>query len=285
MTYFLNFRGGSIGGPVVDPYLLMGDGTTSPPSVAPVEWPLVPSVVAGKDILFVAHGFNVPYAYGACSLGRLEQYLNLADPGLFIGVLWPGDAWIPVVDYPFEGDVATQCGRKLADFCNTQCRQAASLSFASHSLGGRLILEAIAGLETDAEVACIAAGAINNDCLDTEYSGSTKQANRIYALASENDRVLKYAFAIGDPFADLLHDDHTPFELAFGTRGPAVPIPDKVQRPWQITQQVYDHGDYLPSGNIPAPPPPAPPDVEKWTRVADFMKRAFLGQTETWPGG
>lgn len=281
MTYYLNFRGSSIAGPVVDPYLLKGDGTTSPPSVAPVEWPLVPSVVAGKDILFLAHGFNVQYEYGARSLGLLEQYLQLPEPGLFVGILWPGDAWVPVIDYPFEGDVAIECGERLAAFCNTWCRQANSLSFASHSLGARVILAATDGIDGSAKIGCLTAGAINDDCLTAEYAGSAGKMNAIFGLASTSDHVLKLAYPLGDPIADLLHDDHTPFESALGYRGPATPFPENVQMPWQITQQSYDHSDYLPPGAV---PPPVLPDRPLWMQVADFMKRAFLGQTQTWPG-
>ena len=281
MTYFLNFRGSSIAGPVVDPYLLKGDGTTSPPSLATVEWPLVPSVVAGKDILFVAHGFNVQYEYGACSLGRLEQYLQLPESCLFIGILWPGDAWVPVIDYPMEGDVASDCGGRLAAFCNSWCPQASSLSFASHSLGARLILEAIGEIDRSAKLTCLTAGAVNDDCLSAEFAGSAGNTRAIFGLASTNDRVLSLAYPLGDPIADLLHDDHTPFESALGYKGPTAPFPANVQMPWQITRQSYDHSDYLPPGDVP-PPPPAP-GVADWTRVADFIKRAFLNQPQIWP--
>jgi hypothetical protein len=281
MTLFLNFRSSAVAGPVAGPYLLEGDGAASPPSVAVVDWARVPSIIAGKNLLFVAHGFNVNYQQGAYSLGTLGQHLAFDSPNLFIGILWPGDAWIPVIDYPFEGNVAIECGRRLAEFCETWCAQAQSISFASHSLGARVILEAIADLRGTARLACVTAGAVNRDCFDAEYSGIMDYVREIRCLSSHRDNVLKLAFPIGDPFADLLHDDHTPFRAALGYDGPSTPTPGEVLLPWQISdQQAYAHGDYLPSANA---APPAPGQPPKWTRVSAFVKNAFLNLPQTWP--
>jgi|SRR5579871_1328494 len=277
MTYFLNFRARTVGGPVnPNPQLYQSSEDATNPG-----WALVPdtqyrSLFAGKSVLFVAHGFNVTQANGLVSLGMLGQYLKLPSPYLFVGVLWPGDSVIPIVDYPFEGGVAIDCGQRLATFCNTALGSAQSISFASHSLGARLVLEAVVHLKRKAKSMCLAAGAINNDCLSTQYAAATKNVEQVSLLASQEDYVLKVAFAAGDPFADLLNDDHTPFETALGLKGPATPAPPQVTLPWQISdsgaQGDYGHSDYL---------PPSAPD--KWPRVADFMKRALLGQPQAWP--
>src|ERR1700688_3332822 len=144
MTYFLNFRTQGVGGAVVDPYLLECDGTAVPPALSVVPWEQVPSLIAGKNLFFVAHGLSASYQNGARSLGWLDRYLDLDLPNLFIGLLWPGDSGLPIVDYPFEGDVALDCGKRLATFCNGWCVGAHSLSFLSHSLGARLVLQAVA---------------------------------------------------------------------------------------------------------------------------------------------
>ena len=281
MTYFLNFRSRGVGGPVVDPYLLEGDGTAAPPALSVISWAQVPSIVAGKNLLFATHGFNVPYQDGACSLGLLDRYLNLAAPDLFIGMLWPGDAWLPIVDYPFEGGVAEDCGKRLATFCNEWCARAQSLSFLSHSLGARFVLEGITHLDREAQSVCLTAPAINRDCLTTNYSGAAGNSALISILASHEDVVLKIAYSLGDPFADLLHDDHTPFQPALGSGGPPTPAAQPIQYPWQIPDgDDYGHHDYLPPNKaIALPPPPG----TKWPRAADFMKRAFFGQPQTWP--
>lgn len=281
MTYFLNFRTQSVGGPAIDPYLLEGDGTATPPSLTVVPWVQVPSIFAGKRLLFATHGFNVSYQDGACSLGLLDQYLNLDPPDCFIGMLWPGDCWLPVVDYPFEGDVALDCGKRLADFCNGWCAGAQRISFVSHSLGARMVLEAITHMNRKAESVCLTAAAINRDCLITQYAEAASNSSLISVLASHCDDVLKVAFAIGDPFAELLHDDHTPFQAALGYDGPPTQSPQPVQRPWQIPDEYdYGHHDYLPPGQlIPLPPPPD----TRWPRAANFMKQAFLEQRQIWP--
>lgn len=281
MTYFLNFRAQGVGGAVIDPYLLEGDGTTDPPVFSVVPWPQVPSIVAGRNLLFATHGFNVSYQDGACSLGLLDRYLSLASPNLFIGLLWPGDAWLPIVDYPFEGSVALDCGGRLAAFCNSWCASAQSLSFLSHSLGVRLVLEAITHLGSKAQSVCLTAAAIDRDCLTTEYSEATANSEQISILASHEDYILKIAFRVGDPFDDLLNDDHTPFQAALGYDGPPLPAPPPVRYPWQIPDaDDFGHHDYLPPDQMIAlPPPPG----TKWAQAADFMKRAFFGQPQSWP--
>src|SRR5262249_1713151 len=104
--------------------------------------------------------------------------------GTFIGVLWPGDSVIPIVDYPFEGEVAIDCGKRLAEFCNLSCASAQSLSFASHSLGARLVLQAVTRLNRKVQSICLAAAAINRDCLVTEYAAAAQNCAHISLLAS-----------------------------------------------------------------------------------------------------
>src|SRR5947207_12284641 len=117
MTLYLNFRSQPVGGSVVDPYLLQGDGTASPLALQIVDRAQLGALVAGKNLLFFAHGFNVSYEQGARSISQLEPDLGMTAQDLFIGILWPGDYWLPVVNYPFEGDVSIDCGKRLAQFC------------------------------------------------------------------------------------------------------------------------------------------------------------------------
>jgi hypothetical protein len=282
MTLYLNFRSHSVGGTVVDPYVLEGDGTASPPALQAVDWNRVAARVAGKDVLFCVHGFNVSYEHGARSLGQLESCLGLGNSDVFFGVLWPGDYWLPVVNYPFEGAVSMDCGRRLAACCARWFAAAQSLCFASHSLGARLALEAIENLGRPARAVCLTAAAINQDCLQTEYAQAAANASQVSILASHKDLVLKIAFRIGDPIADLLHDDHRQFEQALGYGGPPVPAAPPIAAPWQIPDDDhYAHSDYLPPGdaiqNAQAIPQP------KWVRAANFIARAFHGQPQVWP--
>jgi esterase/lipase superfamily enzyme len=244
-----------------------------------VSWAQLPSLVVQKNILFGVHGFNVSYQRGANTYAALEPQLGLAAADVFFGVLWPGDYWLPVVNYPFEGSVAVDCGRRLASFCTRWLAQAHSISFVSHSLGARLVLEAVKNLDGRARSVCLTAAAINRDCLATEYAEASSKSDGISLLASHRDLVLKIAFRVGDPISNLLDGDHNPFESALGYDGPATPAPAVVAHPWQIQDGAdYGHDDYLPSGDA---PPPAPPG--KWILPADFMANAFRGQTQRWP--
>ncbi len=279
MTLYLSFRERDVGGAVAGPRLLAGDGTASPPALRIVGEAEIASLVAGRNLLFAVHGFNVSGAYGARSPGQLEPRLGLsAALDRFIGVLWPGDFWLPVVNYPFEGEVSMDCGRRLADFCRRRFGQAQSFSFVSHSLGARLVLEAVEHLDRRARAVCLTAAAINRDALATEYAAATANAAAISLLASHADLVLRLAFRVGDPIADLLHDDHEFFERALGYDGPPVPAMPPISQPWQIPDALdYGHGDYLPPGDAVANP------AAKWAAAADFMARAFRGQNQIWP--
>ena len=281
MAYFLSFRTQDVGGPIIDPIVLHGDGCATAPKwdiVSPADWQ---ALIDARDIVFVTHGFNVSQTSGAYSLEWLSRNVSLIPATVFVGMLWPGDAWIPVVDYPFEGGVATDCGSRLAQFCDKRCGAANSLSFFSHSLGARVVLEAVAHIARKARVVCVAAGAVNRDCLNMEYWDASMNASSISVLASREDYVLKLAFALGDPVADLLHDDHTPFQAALGATGPKLPAPPNATFPWQIPDiEKYGHGDYLPPGQ-PVTPPASTSD--KWFNVATFLSRALAGSAQTWP--
>src|SRR5262249_42570014 len=57
--------------------------------------------------------FNVSYAAAVPLLTALERTLHLGPRFLFVGVLWPGDWWVPAINYPAEADDAVRCGERL----------------------------------------------------------------------------------------------------------------------------------------------------------------------------
>lgn len=282
MTLYLSFRSHGVGGAVVDPFALEGEGTADPPRLIARSADQIGAVVAGKHVLFGVHGFNVSQEHGERSLGQLEPHLALGASDAFFGVLWPGDYWLPVVNYPFEGGVSMDCGRRLAAFCRTTLSRAQSISFISHSLGARLVLEAVKNLDRPARTVCLTAPAVNRECLAGEYAAATANATAISILASHRDLVLKVAFRIGDPIANLLHEDHAFFETALGYDGPPTPAAPPIGTPWQIPDPAgYGHGDYLPPGDHVEPAQAVA--AARWSRSASFMSRAFHGQPQTWP--
>jgi Alpha/beta hydrolase of unknown function (DUF900) len=279
MTIFMNLRQQPAGGGIKKPDFFQATAGVANKNDPLAEAAFV-TCAGGRDILFATHGFNVKQKEGVNSLGRLEAILALPPTALFVGVLWPGDFWIPVVNYPFEGQDAKQCGRLVADFCNRKLGTARSFSFVSHSLGARVVLEAAENLDRKAQSVCVTAGAVDDNCLTGEYAAALDNAEVISVLASRKDRVLQIAYPVGDPIADLLNLHQSPFRTALGRHGPPKPIGATVP-PWQIADDCsYDHGDYLP----PSQPNAVFPDPNgKWVKTCSFIRAAFDGTPPTWP--
>jgi hypothetical protein len=234
----------------------------------------VVAAVRGRDVLLVTHGFNVNQADG---LEKLSNWAKLVDLGnsVCVGMLWPGDSrWIHVVDYPLEGNEAIEAGNSLAGFLNSYFAAALSLSFASHSLGARVVLQTIAGLNrTTVRRLLLMAGAIDNTCLAGEYVKAAAKVQSISVLASRSDDVLEWAFPSGN-FVSGLFSRGTPYvHEALGREGPAEPYPSSgnIHADWQIPDGWnFGHGSYLPPNPLGAnptryltlpyfPPPNMPP--------------------------
>jgi hypothetical protein len=282
VTHFVNLRAGPWGA-VCSPYVLSGDALATPMSLTSVNWEGVPFLVRGRNVLLVAHGFNVDFNSGVRSLQRLEAALGI-DPvrEAFFGVLWPGDWTIPAINYPAEDRIASHAGALLGDFCNRWLASAASISFASHSLGARVILEAIQASKRRIRMACITAGALNSAALCEEYEAAAANCDAIRTLSSMQDLVLKLAFPAGDIFADLLDPDHPPLEAAMGRAGPTGSYPSYVAPSEIPDSPPYDHEDYLPPGsaNDPGPAAAGGPD---WRNPAAFVAKAFRSRAPGWP--
>jgi hypothetical protein len=267
------------GGGIVDPRILELSDLPSA-ALRAVRPEIVPALVAGRNVIFAVHGFNVDQPNGVRSLGRLEPLLGLAEADVYFGVLWPGDFWLPVVNYTFEGDDARICGKRLAKFCREMLARAASISFIAHSLGARVALEAVRRLDRPAKAVCLAAGAIDRDCLTKEYKDAFANAALVSVLASHRDWVVQAAFPIGDFLSDLFRRDQD-VRGGLGYDGPPAPVGATVP-PWQIPDSGgYGHGDYL---------PPATADIDperalraKWADPAGFMRRTLRGERQTWP--
>jgi hypothetical protein len=276
MTWYVSFRSQAVAGTPTDPRVYEWQHGAA--GVRQVPDLVLDKEVRGKDILLGTHGFNVDQTGGLNSLGGIDVRLRPLASELFLGVLWPGDWWIPAVNYPVEADDAVDCGRRLAAFCKAKLRSANSLSFLSHSLGARLILEAVKQLDRPAHIVCVTAAATDFDCLDRQYAGAIGNCGALLNLASRGDKVLQYAYPAGDFLSDVFGDDDSPFNRALGRSGPRHPWAKKVA-PYQIhDRDDHGHGDYL------------PPDAggvvnagDKWPNAVDFMVRAFRGKRQTWP--
>ena len=279
MTYFLNIRAQSVGGdPVADSrdikIIDVTNGTTK--NVSPDE--LITNI-RGKDVLLTTHGFNVSQQDGINSLALWQLRLTQPNNSVFIGILWPGDsAWLPCIDYPIEGNSATRSGRFLATFLNELFMESTSISFVSHSLGARMVLETIRQLNPARRVSnlILMAGAIDDDCLTNEYQDAACKVDKISVLASHGDCVLEFAFPTGNFLSGIISRGHPYWRAALGREGPeSITNIHLHSGGWQIPNDwSYGHGDYLsktigtpmsPPEDLPTLLPSIPADPSAWS--------------------
>jgi pimeloyl-ACP methyl ester carboxylesterase len=250
------------------------------PQSPPLSAAQIQAKFAGKDLVLATHGFNVSATRGLPALEKWDSLCKLPTPHVFVGVLWPGDSqFLPILDYPIEVPVAQQSGELLASFLNMHATSATSISMASHSLGARAILEAASQLRRRVATLVLMASAIEDDCLAREYASAARNTDKIHVVASRADRVLQFAFPLGNPVGELLLHGHPYFRAALGRNGPVSyqEIASSCTH-WQMPDGSpswdFGHGDYMPGPSAGAPftPPvqapaegdPLPRDTAHW---------------------
>ena len=224
----------------------------------------------------LVHGFNVSRASGQAQLGAFARALPGAADAAICAITWPGDSWAGAAGYSFEGNDADDTAAEIARFIDRVIRPGTPVSFVSHSLGARVVFETIARLPTGRyriDQVCVMAPAIDDFSVSAPgiYRGEVERATRVAVLASESDRVLKWAYPAGDllqAFAFFWRDRNG---LALGLHGPrpfdnfAVPARVKTE---QIPREVgVDHGDYLFAGQ----------PNDKQARAAAFAIQVLAG--------
>jgi hypothetical protein len=281
MTLFLNFREKRVsGGTLKTPQVFEG---TPASGFKLMEAKRFADMAAGRDILVATHGYDNNWSDGTYALSRLEQSLlpnTVPANTLYAAVLWPGDSYAWKLGYPSERRTAVTCGRNLAAFLNLSAKHAASLSFASHSLGARVVLEAARHVTLPVRLMCLMAAAIENTCLYEEYADVAARAETIAVLSSRSDNVLRWAFPAGNLVSAVLNPTANPLSSALGYAGPRSPI-GKSTRAYPIGKAFdYDHGDYLPSG-APGGVFPTPPGA--WARPSLFIANELRKAAQSWP--
>lgn len=272
-TWYISMRTPHSSGAVTPPTVFSGSPGTGPVQLRLRSTAELLTAIDGGDVLFGTHGFNVDFRSGAVGMHVLDEVLAVAGSALFVGILWPGDFWLPVVNYPFEAPVAVDCGRRLAAFCNRELTGAKSLSFISHSLGARVVLEAVQRLTRRTRMLCLTAAAVDSDCLTARYRDARDRCDLTYVLASRQDLVLRFAYPAGDFFSDVFGDGDSPFGSALGRSGSRPDPGVRVRQQMTRKADNIDHGDYLPT--LPLTP--------KTRLTTDFMRRAVHGAPAQWP--
>jgi Alpha/beta hydrolase of unknown function (DUF900) len=252
MTYFIDLRADSAGGnPVASlkDIVVRTDSQPNPNPSAPFDPQLI-AAVQGRDLLLGTHGFHVNRANGIDNLSHWNEWLQLGFNGFFVGALWPGDSkWVPFIDYPVEGDEAIKSGQLLAEYLGANFTGVNSLSFASHSLGARMVLETVRNLPSSFKVqtVTIMAGAIDDTCLNGEYKDAAARTGKISVLSSRCDDVLKFAFPLGNPLSGIITRADPYWHGALGRYGPNPP--DQPSNLWKtpILPDSWDfgHGSYI----------------------------------------
>jgi hypothetical protein len=261
MTRFLDLRLSPVGG-ALSRSVAINQGTTVA-DYSGMDKAQLLSDVRGVHVLIGTHGFNVNRADGIASLSKWERLLQFAQPSAFVGVLWPGDSiWLHGLDYPEEPRVAKETGLLLAPFLDATLARAASVSFVSHSLGARVVLETTAKMALPVRRLMLMAGAIDDNCLNTEFKAAANHIGGISVLASKKDDVLSVAFPLGNILGGIIAEGHPWWHSALGRSGPSAPRPSNFQAPFEIPETWdYRHSSYLHQDAVPPPPLPIPTDV------------------------
>ncbi len=261
MTQFLDLRLQPVGGEL-SRQVAVFQGTSLANYTGATMGDLL-SAINGRHVLIATHGFNVNRDNGIASLSNWGSLLQLGPGAVFVGLLWPGDSvWAHGLDYPGEARVADDAGALLASFIDANLQSAASVSFASHSLGARVVLATIANLKMPVRRLTLMAGAIDDNCLTTEFQAAVAKIEAVSALASMKDTVLSRLFPLGNFVAGILTEGHPWWHAAIGHCGPQQTWPANFAAPFMIPDGwSFDHGNYLQINEPPAPAMALPVNV------------------------
>ena len=261
MTQFIDCRLSAVGGELATS-VAVNHGTSLNDYTGLALGELIASV-RGRHVLIATHGFNVDRADGIASLSNWGSILQLPQASAFVGLLWPGDSvWAHGLDNGVEAKVSDDAGVKIAEFVDTNFATAASVSFASHGLGARVILSTISRMSLPVRQVTIMAGAVDDNALTDEFADAAGRIGEMSVLSSAKDAVLTWAFPIGNLASGIIAVGHPWWHGALGHAGPAQPWPENMTAPYGIPDNWdYRHGHYLAVNQPPAPRLPIPTEV------------------------
>ncbi len=288
MTQFLDLRLQPVGGELAGQVAVF-QGTSLANYTGATMGDLL-TAINGRHVLIATHGFNVNRENGIASLSNWGSLLQLGSGAAFVGLLWPGDSvWAHGLDYPGEARVADDAGARLGAFIDANLLGAASVSFASHSLGARVVLATIASMKMPVRRLTLMAGAIDDDCLTAEFETVAARIGAVSALASMKDTVLSHLFPLGNFVAGILTQGHPWWHAAIGHCGPQQTWPGNFESPFMIPDAWnFDHGNYLQIDQRPAPAMQLPVTVPGQGAnypILDAAGNAVAGWQETFTAG
>jgi pimeloyl-ACP methyl ester carboxylesterase len=253
-AYILDLRHQEVGGAVASGHLYAFSNG------AEIDWnarlPEFTLATSGKRLVILVHGYNNSRSEGLKSLTRFASILAAGGcQDVLLSVLWPGDGSAKALTYPFEGRDADDAADALFRWLSINAAANARVAFVGHSLGCRVVMHAAQQIARRGKPAldriCLMAPALDNDCLgrlgSTSYQEATLAADRLAVLASEQDRVLQFAFPLGDFAQTVLFGERWAGPL--GRTGPVeseARILSKIEPvPKSHPARGIDHSDYL----------------------------------------
>ncbi len=216
-----------------------------------------PYFVQGRSRLVVlVHGYNDTLSAARGSYAEFGEHLGdmYGDggsliPELLVKFYWPGDTKLgpaSFLSYSFEINDAKKSAKKLAGFLrglHGPDGAPIQLNVVAHSLGCRVLLETIRELPRPLQqlaihfgVVCLMAAGVQVDMVEPgERLEHTLEApQRLLVLHSTGDRVLHYAFPLGQTAAGEGF-----FPTALGRFGPPPWVPGEHEAVDEL-----DHGEY-----------------------------------------
>src|ERR1700678_3946305 len=186
MTQFLDCRMQAVGGELATA-VSVNQGTNIADYTGLSMGDLL-KAINGQNVLIATHVFNVNRQDGIASLSNWEGLLQLPMGSAFVGLLWPGDSvWAHGLDYPGEPKVADEAGELLAGVIDGTFANAASVSFASHSLGARVVLSTVLHMALPVRRVTLMAGAVDDNSLNQEFQAVGDKVDQISLLSSAKD--------------------------------------------------------------------------------------------------
>ncbi len=266
MTMFLDVRYQPVGGGLAGQVNL--NQTTDAGDYMSLSLDEFKSRIAGRNLLIASHGYNVCRAEGIQTLSNWGSLVAgnfpAGEPFAFVGILWPGDSiWAHGLDYADEPKIADHAGELIGPYVDQNFQDAATISFASHSLGARVVLATIQHMSTRVRRLTLMAGAIDDNCLTAGFADAAANVDTISVLASKKDTVLSHLYPLGNFIAGIIDEGHPWWHAAIGHHGPAKKKQlTNFQPPYMIPDcWHFNHGNYLQVDTVPAPDLTPPCDV------------------------
>lgn len=289
-----------------------------PPRLSLMSWSDVSAAVAGKHVCFVVHGFNVDRDNGYTSFGAASQEMtasgalpllgppdgpqNLAVAGvdLFVPVLWAGDWYLPI-NYPFLLPDIRLTGKYFADLIVSSATQMSRVSFVTHSMGVRVVLETVRQALAAAakgkfrlpifDTAMFTAAAASDEVLDDpDYADAVAAIDRFVIVSSRSDTVLSDIFPVGNAVEQALWANDPGADDALGRYGPRLKTGSAAlgKTEWYEIPQGTDprdninHNDYFPWPWAPTPPYPNGWALKSVT-IGKISQAVMNSQPPPWP--